>query len=163
MGFQTPTDRQEEASAIIQTMCDLEYISPEEAQNLPSVQRGQSGIVYGPLTQMPVDADIAVFFCKPGVGMLMAEASGCVDWTGQGMLAFGRPTCAAIPAALSSGNVSVSLGCIGFRVYTDIPDEEMVIAVPRERLGELLDAMDTMITANSALEDFHKQRRAAIV
>ena len=162
MGFQTPPDRQAEAEAIVNTMCELEYITPEEAASLPSVKKNHKGIVYGPLAQLPVDPDVAVFFCKPGQAMLLAESSGCIDSTGQGMTAFGRPTCAAVPISLQSGNPTVSMGCVGFRVYTQIPDEEMMLAVPREELQGLVDRLDTIISANSALEEFHTQRAAQL-
>ena len=162
MGFQIPADRQAEAESIVNTMCELEYISPEEASALPSVPKGHRGIVYGPLAQMPVEPDVALFFCKPGQAMFLAESCGSITWTGQGMTAFGRPTCAAIPMALQAGNASVSMGCIGFRVYTGIPDEEMMIAVPRHELRSLVDRLDTIVSANSALEEFHTQRQAAL-
>ena len=55
------------------------------------------------------------------------------------------------------GNTSISMGCIGFRVYTGIPDEEMMLAVPGRKFQVLVDRLDTMISANSALEDFHAQ------
>jgi uncharacterized protein (DUF169 family) len=159
MGFHIPPQRQAEAEAIVKTMCDLEYISPAEAATLPSVSKDHRGIVYGPLSQMPVDPDIALFFCKPGQAMLLAEASGCVDWTGQGVTAFGRPTCAAIPTALKLESISMSMGCVGFRVYTGLPDEELVIAVPRGQLPALAERLNTTLRANSALEQFHTQRR----
>ena len=162
MGFQVPEDRQAEAQAIIQTMCDLEYISPAEAAGLPGVAGDHNGIVYGPLADMPVDPDVAVFFAKPGQAMLLAEGSGCVDWTAGGMSAFGRPTCAAIPTAIQAGTAAMSVGCIGFRVYTGTPDEEMIVAVPAAGIAGLLDQLGTIMKANEALEDFHTKRRATI-
>ena len=162
MGFQIPTERQAEAEAIIGTMCELEYITPEEANSIPSVPNGHNGIVYGPIGQMPVESDVVLFLCKPSKAMLLAEASGSVDWKGQGMAAFGRPTCAAIPMALQSLNASASMGCVGFRVYTGIPDEEMLIAVPSRQLPTLVERLGTIVSANSALEDFHTQRGAQI-
>jgi uncharacterized protein (DUF169 family) len=162
MGFQVPEERREEAEAIVATMCDLEYISPEEAASLPSVEGDHSGIVYGPLADMPVEPDVAIFFGRPSQAMLLVESSGCIDWTGEGITAFGRPTCAAIPMALRAATVSMSLGCIGFRVYTDTPEEEMVVVVPRAQLGDMLDRLDTIMNANAALEEFHTQRRASV-
>jgi uncharacterized protein (DUF169 family) len=162
MGFQVPPDRQGQAEAIIGTMCELEYITPEEAKAIPSVPKGHKGIVYGPLAQMPLDPDVCLFFCRPAQAMLLVEASNCVSWTGQGMTAFGRPTCAAIPVALQSGNASASVGCIGFRVYTEIPDDEMMIAIPDQELQGLVDRMDTITSANSTLEEFHTLRRSQL-
>ena len=162
MGFEIPANRQEEAGAIVDTMCQLEYITPEEATSIPSVQGDHKGIVYGPLSQMPVDPDVAVFFCNPSQAMLIAEAAGAVSLTGAGITAFGRPTCATVPKALESMNASMSVGCVGFRVYTDIPDEELLIAVPRDQIQSIVDRLGTTVTANSALEEFHTQRRSEI-
>lgn len=162
MGFQIPEDRKEEAETIVNTMCELEYISPEEAASLPSIKGDHNGIVYGPLTDMPVDPDVAIFFGRPSQAMLLVESSGCVDWTGEGISAFGRPTCAAVPMAVQAGSAAMSLGCIGFRVYTDTPEEEMIVAVPSSGLQELLDRLDTIVNANAALEEFHTKRRASV-
>jgi uncharacterized protein (DUF169 family) len=162
MGFQIPPERRAEADAIVGTMCNLEYITLEEARALPTVEKPHRGIVYGPLAQMPVDPDIALFFCRPGQAMLLAEASGCVDWTGMGMAAMGRPTCAALPMALRSGKAALSMGCIGFRVYTQIPDQELLIAVPGDQLPALVERLDTIVSANAALQEFHTGRRASI-
>ena len=162
MGFQVPAERQEEAEAIINTMCELEYFDPAETSALPSVSGTHKGIVYGPLARMPVEPDVALFFCKPGQAMLLAESCGSFSWTGPGMTAFGRPTCAAIPVALQSRKASASIGCIGFRVYTGIPDEEMMIAIPRGELQGLVDRIETTVSANSALEAFHTQRQTQV-
>lgn len=162
MGFQTPPEGQPDAQAIVKTMCDLGYITPDEAASIPSVPRGHKGIVYGPLAQMPVEPDVALFFVKPGHAMLLAEASDSFNWTGEGIRAFGRPTCAAIPVAINSAKASVSMGCVGFRVYTDIPDDEIMFAFSRPELQSLLGRLDTILAANSALEEFHTSRRAEI-
>lgn len=162
MGFQIPDDRREEAQTILQTMLHLDYITPEEASSIPSVSKGHKGIIYGPLHLMPVEPDVAVFFCQPSQAMLLVEASGGVNWKGPGITAMGRPTCAAIPVALQAGKLSVSMGCVGFRVYTGTPEGEMVIAVPGPEISRLLDRLDTIMAANNALREFHTQRRSAV-
>ncbi|MDP7620130.1 MAG: DUF169 domain-containing protein [Dehalococcoidia bacterium] len=163
MGFQVPDDRMEEAKTIVDTMCELEYISPEEAASLPSVPGNHSGVVYGPLANLPAVPDVIIFSTRPGQAMLLAESSGCVDWTDQGMSAFGRPTCAVVPTAIEMGKAAMSVGCIGFRVYTGTPDEELIVAVPKAGLQNVLDGIDTTVNANAALEKFHTNRRATVV
>ncbi|MBI4236064.1 MAG: DUF169 domain-containing protein [Chloroflexi bacterium] len=161
MGFQAPKEKQEELMDLVGTMVKLEYIEMQEVASIPTVQKPHQGIVYGPLAQMPVDPDAALFICTPAQAMLLAEASGKLAWTGGGATAFGRPTCATIPLALKTGNPSMSMGCVGFRVYTQIPDQEMVVTFPGKDLPDLLSKMDTIANANSALEEFHMKRRAA--
>ncbi len=162
MGFQVAPEDQEEAQAIVDTMCELEYLTPEEVGAIPSVTSGHKGIVYGPLAQMPVDPDVVLFFARPGQAMLLAEASDSVSWTGSGIAAFGRPTCAAVPMALKAGHPSVSMGCIGFRVNSGIPDDELLMAVPGVQIASLLERLDVTVNANSALEQFHTDRSAAL-
>jgi uncharacterized protein (DUF169 family) len=119
--------------------------------------------VYGPLANLPAVPDVIIFSTRPGQAMLLAESSGCVDWTDQGMSAFGRPTCAVVPTAIEMGKAAMSVGCIGFRVYTGTPDEELIVAVPKAGLQNVLDGIDTTVNANAALEKFHTNRRATVV
>lgn len=161
MGFQAPKEKQEELMGLIGTMVKLEYIEMQEVASIPTVQKPHQGIVYGPLAQMPVDPDVALFICTPVQAMLLAEASGKFAWTGGGATAFGRPTCATIPLALKTGNPSMSMGCVGMRVYTGIPDHEMVVTIPGKEIPALLDKLETIANANGALEEFHVKRRAA--
>ena len=162
MGFQAPPAKQEELMGLISTMVKLEYLDMQEVAAIPTVQKPHRGIVYGPLAQMPVDPDVAVFVCTPSQAMLLAEASGKLAWTSGGATAFGRPTCATIPLALKTGNPSMSMGCVGFRVYTQIPDQEMVVTIPGKDLPSVLDKLDTIVNANAVLEEFHTKRRAAV-
>lgn len=73
----------------------------------------------------------------------------------------GRPTCMALPAALASGVVA-STGCIGNRVYTDLGDDELYVAVPGESLAAVSEALGTIAAANATLADYHRERRRAL-
>ena len=64
----------------------------------------------------------------------------------------------AIPAALAGG-VVLSTGCIGNRVYTDVGEDEIYVAIPGRDLARLADALDEITTANATLEDYHRERR----
>jgi uncharacterized protein (DUF169 family) len=71
----------------------------------------------------------------------------------------GRPTCMALPAALGGG-VATSLGCVGNRVYTDLAEDELYVALPGRDLPRIVAELDTIATANAALADYHRGRRA---
>jgi uncharacterized protein (DUF169 family) len=73
----------------------------------------------------------------------------------------GRPTCMAIPAALSSG-ISSSLGCVGNRIYTGITDDEFYTVIGGKDLESVVAEMKTITSANAALTDYHRERRAAL-
>jgi len=64
----------------------------------------------------------------------------------------------AIPASIAHGAVT-SAGCIGNRVYTDIGDDELYVALRGEDLEKIGHEMDTIASANSTLSQYHRDRR----
>ena len=74
-----------------------------------------------------------LFVGPPGRLMFLQEAAVRAGIATQPAL-LGRPTCMALPAALGAGVVS-SLGCIGNRVYTELPENDYYVAVAGSRLG----------------------------
>jgi uncharacterized protein (DUF169 family) len=68
-----------------------------------------------------------------------------------------------IPAAMAGGRAMSSFGCIGNRVYTQLADDEMYMAIPHAHLATVLAKLTTIVAANNALEQFHMQRNAAAV
>jgi uncharacterized protein (DUF169 family) len=94
---------------------------------------------------------------KPAQLALLAEAAIRAGvYSNLPMLA--RPTCMALPAALKSG-VVISSACIGNRVYTDLPDDELYAVIPGKHLGKLVGELQTITAANAALSDYHRNRR----
>jgi uncharacterized protein (DUF169 family) len=73
----------------------------------------------------------------------------------------GRPTCMAIPAALSGGAV-MSSGCIGNRVYTDIGEDELYVVLRGSDLERIAQEIDTIYSANQTLTQYHQERRRTL-
>jgi uncharacterized protein (DUF169 family) len=67
----------------------------------------------------------------------------------------------ALPATLTHGMMA-STGCIGNRVYTDLGDDELYVAIPGRDLAKLLGEADVIATANVALGGYHRARRQAL-
>ena len=67
----------------------------------------------------------------------------------------------ALPAAVSGGSVA-STGCIGNRVYTDLGDDELYVAMPGRDVGRIVAELAPIVTANAMLADYHRGRRAAL-
>jgi hypothetical protein len=82
---------------------------------------------------------------------LRAGVGACVPF-------LARPTCMALPAALDGGAVA-STGCVGNRVYTDLSDDELYVALPGRDLQRVVDEVATIALANTTLSDYHRQRR----
>jgi len=64
----------------------------------------------------------------------------------------------AIPAALAKGAVS-SVGCIGNRIYTGLGDDELYAVIPGIDLERVAAELQTIVTANLTLAEFHRERR----
>ena len=67
----------------------------------------------------------------------------------------------ALPAALAQGVVA-STGCIGNRVYTDLGEDELYVAVPGKYLVGVAEALETIVQANTTLAEYHRGRRQAL-
>jgi len=89
--------------------------------------------------------------------MLLNEAAMRVG-VGSRVPMLGRPTCMALPAALSAGTLS-SLGCIGNRVYTDVGRDQLYTVVRGSDLSRIADSLDVILRANETLADYSRNRR----
>jgi len=119
-----PADRAGELPAVLGTMTGLGYLKMDEVPGIPMLNAPPRFIVYARLAKAPADPDVVLLSAAPAKLMLLLEAALRAG-TGSSLPLLARPTCMAIPAAMSSG-VATSAGCIGNRVYTDLPDGEFV-------------------------------------
>jgi len=158
--IELPADRAHELHDILTTMTGLGYLKMEEVPGIPVLKSTPKFIVYAPLAETPVDPDVVLLAAVPGKLMLLEEAAIRAG-IGAKMPLLSRPTCMAIPAAMSAG-VATSAGCIGNRVYTDIGQEELYSAIPGTSLEAVADALQTVASANIALEQYHRGRRSQL-
>jgi uncharacterized protein (DUF169 family) len=156
-GIDLPPAQAQELEGMVGTMIGLDYIRQEEIPSIPRRAAPFGVALYAPLAEAPFDVDVVLVRGHAKQMMLIAEAAGAAGLSSDGAL-MGRPTCAMIPAAMQSGSVTTSLGCIGNRVYTGLGDEEFYAAIPRSKLAPLLDKLATIVTANRELESFHRAR-----
>lgn len=154
------TERAAELDQTLTFMVGLGYLRTEEVPGIPRLLRTPGAIVYAPLGETPVDPDVVLFAGPPARIMLVQEAA---TRAGVGVTAplFGRPTCAALPAALAGGSVA-STGCVGNRVYTDVGDEALYLAVPGAAIAPVADALGVIVAANTVLRDYHQERRRTL-
>lgn len=142
---------------MVQTMVGLEYLKREEIARIPRLERPFTGAVYAPLADAPVAPDVVLIRGNARQMMLLAEAAAAAGVAGDGP-AMGRPTCAVLPAAISTGKTAASLGCAGNRVYTGAAEDEGWWAVPAAALAPLLERLPAIVAANRALDAFHAAR-----
>jgi uncharacterized protein (DUF169 family) len=155
-----PPERAQELDQTLGFMTGLGYLRLEEVPGIPRLPETPGAVVYAPLGDTPVDPDVVLVAGRPAPLMRLLEAALRAGI--QSPVPFlGRPTCMALPAALAVG-VTASTGCIGNRVYTDLADDELYVAIPGRDLVKLAAEAQTIAAANSALSDYHRGRRQAL-
>ena len=155
-----PPERAGELEQTLGFMTGLGYVKMEEVPGIPRLPETPGAVVYAPLGETPVDPDVVLVAGRPGKVMLLQEAALRAGVAAATPL-LARPTCMALPAAHASG-VLASTGCIGNRVYTDLGDDELYVAVPGRVLESVVKELATIIAANATLADYHRQRRRTL-
>jgi uncharacterized protein (DUF169 family) len=157
--IQLPKEREPELMNTLSLMVNVGYLRMDEVPTIPRLPATPAVTIYAPLAQTPVDPDVVLISGTPARLMLLHEAAARAQKTPLPLL--GRPTCMAIPAALSSG-VASSLGCIGNRIYTGVADDEFYSVIAGQDLSAVVAQLDTIKAANAALTEYHTGRRASL-
>jgi uncharacterized protein (DUF169 family) len=89
--------------------------------------------------------------------MLLGEAARAAGRSAK-LEALPRPTCMAIPAAAAHG-ATMSLGCIGNRVYTELGDESLYTMLRGGDVEAIVAALATIQAANQTLTSYHNERK----
>src|SRR5262249_30026377 len=155
----SPT-REKETELTLKMMFGLGYVKPEEIPQIPRLPKTPGAVAYAPLGDTSVAPDVVLFACKPAGVMLLNEAAARAG-IASGAPVLGRPTCMALPASLHAG-ASLSLGCIGNRVYTGLGEDELYFVVRGKDLPALADALEVVASANNALQDYAQGRRTSV-
>jgi uncharacterized protein (DUF169 family) len=158
-----PKEREPELMDTLSLMVNVGYLRMEEVPGIPRLATTPAVGIYAPLAQAPVEPDAVLISGTPARLMLLHEAAtrAGVGARQASPLLLGRPTCMAIPAALSAG-VASSLGCVGNRVYTGITDDEFYTVIAGADLAAVIAELDTITAANAALTEYHQGRRASL-
>jgi uncharacterized protein (DUF169 family) len=161
MGLPMPEEKGAELMALIGQMAENEYFDPAEVPHVPTVATPKSGIVYGPLASFEDAPDAVLLWVTPYQSMLLQEAAGTARWGEQsGIPTFGRPSCAAIPAALQRGSATQSLGCMGMRVFTEVAQDRLLSVLPRQALEDLPAGLERIAQANQKMTQHYRGQKA---
>src|SRR6516225_768167 len=164
MGFDMPKAVQQDLMDVVEMMCGAGYLSPEEAARIPTVKKKKSGIVYGPLRAFTTDPDLVLMWLTPWQAMIYSEAAGTWRWTeAMPTPASGRPSCAALAVALDKSQSTLSLGCLGMRVFTDVSQDQLLAVLPGSKIEEFARALGSVAAANQTMGDFYQAHKAKYV
>ena len=153
-------EREKETEQTLKLMFTVGYIKPEEVPGIPRLAKTPAAVVYAPLGETPGEPSAVLFACKPGTAMLLQEAAIRAG-AGGATPTLGRPTCMSLPFALERGT-QTSLGCIGNRVYTGLGEDELYIVVAGKDLEKVAAALDEIVSANQALQNYATERRTLL-
>lgn len=109
--------------------------------------------VYAPLEKTPFDPHVVVITALPRAALkivqsLLYKTGGRIHSNMAGI----QSVCAdAVAQPYMSGKPNISLGCDGSRKFSGIADDEMVIGIPGELLGELADAISIVTGAPGSI------------
>jgi uncharacterized protein (DUF169 family) len=159
MGFEMPAQVREELMDLVGQMVSLGYIRPEEPEKIPSVQKSKTGIVYGPLSGFPVPADLVLMWLSPRQAMLYNEAVSSSSWSTAATPLYARPACGALPMAFNDQQVAFSMGCLGMRTFTQIPDDRLLGVLPGSQIDDLAAALRSTVDANEAMGCYYRAQK----
>lgn len=160
-GVALSPEKAQELQALVGTMIELQYLDGEEIPRIPHRTDPLRIAAYAPLDRATFDPDVVVFRGNARQIMLLSEAARAAG-AFEGGTAMGRPACAMLPRALDAATGVASVACIGNRVYTELGDNELYLAVPGHALQATLKRLETILNANVALEAFHRERAAKL-
>lgn len=155
-----PPDRGKELEQTLGLMVQIGYIKMSDVPGIPRVPRAPAAVVYSPLAEAPIEPDVVIFSGLASQIMILQEAAQRAGVAAQ-FPVLGRPTCMALPASMAQGAV-VSSGCIGNRIYTGLGEGEMYIVVRAKDLLSLVEELDTVVSANKQLTQYHQSRRESL-
>ena len=154
-GFSTSEGREDELAALLAELCEVEVGTAEEIEQTARFRPSGGGAVYGPLWKMPVEPDLALMWATlPQMGVVQ-EIVGKIMWRNnpQGAV-FTRPACGVLPIAHEHRKTALSLGCIGMRLYTEIPPHLFLVAMPPSELPKLEHGLESRDDIAERLEHY---------
>ncbi len=154
-GFRSSEGREDDLAVLLTELCEVEEGTADEIAQTARFQPTVGGAVYGPLWKMPVEPDLALMWATlPQMGVVQ-EIVGKIMWRNnpQGAV-FTRPACGVLPLAHGHQKTALSLGCIGMRLYTEIPAHLFLVAMPPSELPKLEQGLESRDDIAERLEHY---------
>ena len=152
-----PANYEQQLGAVLQVLGDLQYVRREDLPLIPVLKDKPKYVIYSPLRDSGIAAEVVLLFVNSRQGLIIAEAAQQVDGVIPPVM--GRPACAVIPQVVNSGNAAMSLGCCGARAYlTSLSDDVALWALPGSKIADYTARIAALATANDLLAEFHRVR-----
>jgi uncharacterized protein (DUF169 family) len=138
------------------------YLAKGEEAGIPHRSKASKYVAYAPLGAISAAPSAVVLFAKPSSAMVAMEAASPGKAHPFGITMSGRPACAVIPSVLEGKvPVAVSLGCAGFRQFTEISGDKMLVAVRGDHVESFAKSVRELKKANVAVDGEMARRKQA--
>jgi len=113
---------------------------------IPRLPMGRyKAIAMAPLVYKPFDPDIVLIYANPAQIMLLINALQFYDYEVMEFYCVGESSCSdAIARCYLTGKPSLSIPCYGERRYGHAQDDEMVMAVPADKMNKALKGLEAL-------------------
>ena len=135
----------------VAALLDVGWVTMEAFAAVASLDRRPSGIEYGPLGDADHEPDVVMLRLNPKQMMEVGDAVA-VEFSG-------KPQCQIIPRA-AAGAVAASMGCALSRSRIGMADDELTVAMPGSRVGEVVAALTEVCRADSAVVGYAEADKA---
>jgi uncharacterized protein (DUF169 family) len=143
-------------------MIETRYLDRAEIPSIPTLDKAPAVIAYGPAGSAAFAGDVVIAAVVPAQATLLYEAALKAGVAQGAPAAFSRPACALVPVTANGNTLAVSFGCRGSRTFAGLPDEEMYVALPAARWGEITDRLLEVQRSNLTMANFYQAQRARL-
>ncbi|HTM50028.1 MAG TPA: DUF169 domain-containing protein [Bryobacteraceae bacterium] len=155
-----PPERGSQLEDTVKFMVLKEYLLMEEAPGIPVLEKSPACISYAPVDSAPFPHDLVLLAAKPSAAMMIYETALRAGAAPALANTLGRPACAVLPLTTNTGLASLSLGCMGNRTFTGLPDEELYVSIPGGSWRQVLARLMEIGRANDEMRRFYADHKA---
>jgi dephospho-CoA kinase len=115
-------------------------------QGIPRLPLGKyEAVALAPLVYKPFDPDIVLIYANPAQMMILINALQVEDYEIMNFFCVGESSCSdAIARCYLSGKPSLTIPCYGERRYGHAQDDDLVMAVPENKMEKALRGLETL-------------------
>jgi len=157
-----PMAREGELMQTVGFMVENGYIAMEEVPGIPTLGETPSVIAYGPADSAGFSPTVVIVAAAPAAAMLLYEAAVAAGASTGVMAGLGRPGCAILPLAQSTGTSALSFGCKGNRTFTGLPDDHLYICIPGDKWPDVVEKLEAVNTANETMAAHYTAKQEAM-
>ncbi len=134
-------------NADVAALLESGWVDAEAVGSIPSISERAEVITYGPVADAASVPDVVLLRLNGRQMMVLSDAL-------PGLRIEGKPQCHIVALAKEEGAVAASVGCALSRARTGMRPEEMTVAFPGDRLGEVTAAVERAASIDTVVAKY---------